>query len=122
MKLLEMRLKRMGRAGSEIPEQAEAGFPDFLKFAVARLKVLWRSAPCWIRGKRKALSVCETAAIGDRRFVSVVQFERQRFLIGSSASSVTLLALLPDEATFDGGDKEKENGGTRASQQMGEIR
>src|ERR1039457_36259 len=68
----------------------------------ARFKVLWRSA-IWkslvshARSQRKALSVRETASLGERRFVSVIQFERQRFLIGSSPASVTLLAQLPDQ-------------------------
>src|ERR1700716_3159800 len=75
--------------------------------AAARLRVLWRSVTwrsllcgTWVRAgsKRKTLSIRETAALGDRRFVSVIQFERQRFLIGSSPSSVTLLAQLPDES------------------------
>jgi hypothetical protein len=76
--------------------------------AAARLRVLWRSViwrsllcGTWVRrarSKRKTLSIRETAALGDRRFVSVIQFERQRFLIGSSPSSVTLLAQLPDES------------------------
>jgi len=76
--------------------------------AAERLKVFWRSAiwrsPIWrslVRragSRRKTLSVRETAALGDRRFVSVIQFERQRFLIGSSPSSVTLLSQLPDES------------------------
>jgi hypothetical protein len=71
--------------------------------AAGRLKVFWRSG-IWtslIRragSKRKTLSVRETAALGDRRFVSVIQFERQRFLIGSSPSSITLLSQLPDES------------------------
>jgi len=59
--------------------------------------VIWRSVVCRVRSKRKTLSVRETAALGDRRFVSVIQFERQRFLIGSSPSSITLLSRLPDE-------------------------
>jgi flagellar biogenesis protein FliO len=73
--------------------------------AAARLKVFWRSViwrslslVCRAGSKRKTLSVRETAALGDRRFVSVIQFERQRFLIASSPSSVTLLAQLPDES------------------------
>jgi flagellar biogenesis protein FliO len=71
--------------------------------AAARLQVFWRSV-IWTSlvrragRKRKTLSVCETAALGDRRFVSVIQFERQRFLIGSSPSSITLLSQLPDES------------------------
>jgi len=58
----------------------------------ARLNTIWRS-----QKKRKTLSVCETANLGERRFVAVVQFERQRFLIGASPSSLTLLAQLPDD-------------------------
>jgi len=72
--------------------------------AAARLRVLWRSViwtPLVRRAgsKRKTLSVRETAVLGDRRFVSVIQFERQRFLIGSSPSSITLLSQLPDESS-----------------------
>jgi flagellar biogenesis protein FliO len=58
----------------------------------ARLNTIWRS-----QKKRKALSVRETASLGERRFVAVIQFEQQRFLIGGSPSSVNLLAQLPDD-------------------------
>jgi hypothetical protein len=69
--------------------------------AAARLKVFWRSVNwrsllCRAASKRKTLAVRETASLGDRRFVSVIQFEQQRFLIGSSPAAVTLLAQLPD--------------------------
>ena len=57
-----------------------------------RLKHLLRA-----RSGRKKLAVRESAGLGERRFVSVVQYERQRFLIGSSPGSVTLLTQLPDE-------------------------
>jgi Flagellar biosynthesis protein, FliO len=71
--------------------------------AAARLKVfrrsmIWTSLIRRAGSKRKTLSIRETAALGDRRFVSVIQFERQRFLIGSSPSSITLLSNLPDES------------------------
>src|SRR5271165_6704614 len=64
----------------------------FIALAASRLKVLWssviwRSLVSHARSQRKTLSVRETAALGDRRFVSVIQFERLRFLIGSSPSS-----------------------------------
>lgn len=93
-------------------------------FAVDRLKGFWRSRvwksaiwksavwKSWVgraRSKRKTLAVRETAALGDRRFVCVIQFERQRFLVGSSPSSVTLLAQLPDESP-SGEDSKKESG------------
>jgi Flagellar biosynthesis protein, FliO len=74
----------------------------------ARLQAFWQSGICHlgIRRQRKTLAVRETAALGDRRFVSVIQFERRRFLIGSSPSSVTLLAQLPDESVAEEGKKE----------------
>ena len=46
------------------------------------------------RTKAKLLAVNETVALGDRRFVSVIEFEGQRFLIGSSPAAVTLIAKL----------------------------
>lgn len=52
-----------------------------------------------LRGEHKKLSIRETASLGERRFVAVIQFERQRFLIGASPSSVTLLTQLPDDET-----------------------
>lgn len=71
--------------------------PRLFAFAASRLKVLWGFVRSRAGSKGKTLSVCETAALGDRRFVSVIRFERQRFLIGCSAASITLLAQLPDE-------------------------
>jgi hypothetical protein len=60
--------------------------------------LLWKSLISRAGRKHKTLAVRETAALGDRRFVSVIQFECQRFLIGSSPSAITLLAQLPDES------------------------
>jgi flagellar biogenesis protein FliO len=113
MELTEMKLAQM-----EITEtHSRPSSSHFLALAAARLKILWRSViwrsstwkslVCRARSHRKALSVRETAALGDRRFVSVIQFERQRFLIGSSPSAVTLLARLADESAGgeDAGEK-----------------
>jgi flagellar biogenesis protein FliO len=88
---------------TQVPAHAQPSPALFFRLAVARLKVCWRSVvervlSCRAGSRHKALAVRETAALGDRRFVSVIQFERQRFLIGSSPSSVTLLAQLPDES------------------------
>lgn len=63
-----------------------------IQICSARLGELWRS-----QRRRRALLVKETAGLGERRFVAVVQFERQRFLIGGSPGSITLLAALPDD-------------------------
>jgi hypothetical protein len=120
----------MGIVKTERPPRSplSRAFAHTSDFAVDGLKVFWRSGvwrsaiwktwvgKTWVgraRSKRKTLAVRETAALGDRRFVSVIQFERQRFLVGSSPSSVTLLAQLPDEsASSEGGGKDsgKESG------------
>jgi flagellar biogenesis protein FliO len=52
----------------------------------------------WLFGGRRpprALRLCESLALGERRFVAVVQFGRQRFLVGGTAASLSLLAELP---------------------------
>jgi flagellar biogenesis protein FliO len=46
--------------------------------------------------KTRALTIEETAPLGERRFVAVARFEEQRFLIGGAPGSVTLLAHLRD--------------------------
>ena len=80
-----MEISRTNPLASEVPASLLALFS-------ARLKALWRS-----QSERKKLSVRETASLGERRFVAVIQFERQRFLIGASPSSLTLLTQLPDD-------------------------
>lgn len=72
-----------------IPALAAGRFQGFLRFISKRF--------VGIGSERKRLMVRDTAPLGDRRFVSILQFERQRFLIGYSPSTVTLLAQLPDE-------------------------
>lgn len=67
------------------------------KRIVARLQVLGGYILRRAASPTRKLAVRESAALGDRRFVSVIQFERQRFLIGCSHSSVRLLTRLPDE-------------------------
>jgi len=52
----------------------------------------WRS-----RGPRQ-LCLRETLALGERRFVAVVEFEQQRFLIGGTGSSLSMLASLASSA------------------------
>ncbi len=114
MKLVQMELTRSQiRTHTRPHPPLVRALARTLTLAAARLEVVWRSAlwrswvrRSWVRrswvcragSKRKELSVRETAALGDRRFVCVIQFERQRFLIASSPSSVTLLAQLSDES------------------------
>jgi hypothetical protein len=61
----------------------------------------------WFRARRvqsaqaSKLRVSETIQLGDKRFVSVIHVDGQRFLIGGSSSSVALLTQLDSsESTF----------------------
>lgn len=42
----------------------------------------------------KRLRLCESLALGERRFVAVVEFESARFLVGGTPSSLVLLSRL----------------------------
>ena len=44
----------------------------------------------------KGLRLCESLPLGERRFVAVVEFEKARFLVGGTASSLVLLSRLED--------------------------
>jgi flagellar biogenesis protein FliO len=59
------------------------------------LKNIWQ----WTRRAVKArktrrLRVCETLSLGERRFLAVIEFDRQEFLVGGTGSSLELLAQL----------------------------
>ena len=49
---------------------------------------------------RKNLRVCESVSLGEKRFVAVVQVDDERFLIGGSSGSVSLLTRLQETKTF----------------------
>jgi flagellar biogenesis protein FliO len=97
---METRVTAFGLRQLEVTEAQVGEHPRFpwralSGFAANGVRRGWRFLMAHTRAKRKALLVQETAALGDRRFVSVIQFEGQRFLVGSSPSSVALLAQLP---------------------------
>jgi hypothetical protein len=58
------------------------------------------------RGSPKRLRLCESLPLGERRFVAVVEFEAERFLVGGTPSSVVLLSRLAEghEPQGDAGD------------------
>jgi hypothetical protein len=67
-----------------------------LRTAITYLKAGWS----WIERKRtsqlssRRLRVAETISLGEKRSVSIIQVDGAQFLIGTSASSVQLLAVL----------------------------
>jgi len=73
---------------------SEATSPTGVAWAVA-LKNLWQ----WVRRavkprKVRRLRVCETLSLGERRFLAVIEFDHQEFLVGGSGNSLELLARL----------------------------
>jgi flagellar biogenesis protein FliO len=50
-----------------------------------------------IRRRESSLQICETLSLGEKRLVLVVQYEKQRFLIGATNQSVSLLHQLEDK-------------------------
>jgi len=79
--------------------------PKILRW-LTNIKRVWRQHPS------RQLCLRETLMLGDRRFISVVEFERQRFLIAGTSGSVVMLAELPGEvsAREDLQAKAKEEG------------
>ncbi len=66
---------------------------------------LLRAAWDWLQQRRaeqltsRRLRVAETISLGEKRFVSIVQVDGAQYLIGGSASSVQLLAVLDQAHT-----------------------
>ena len=46
------------------------------------------------RGSARRLRLSETLSLGEKRFLAVVQFQQQEFLVGGTGSSIALLAKL----------------------------
>jgi len=61
----------------------------------AALKSLWQGVRRAVKSRKaRRLRVCETLSLGDRRFVAVIEFDHQEFLVGGSGNSLELLARL----------------------------
>jgi hypothetical protein len=60
----------------------------------------------WVQARSKTtrrtrkLRVCESAQLGEKRFVALIQADGQRFLIGGTSTSISLLATLPSRKNF----------------------
>jgi len=64
----------------------------------AWLSLFWRKAS--VRGRVRRLRLSESLPLGEKRFVAVIQFESERFLIGGGPSTVNLLARLGEGPDF----------------------
>jgi flagellar biogenesis protein FliO len=76
----------------------------------ARLEGLWERVLRMSRRPAKTLRLCQSLPLGERRFVAVVEVEKERFLVGGTANSLVLLSRLPSsgeiERRMGSGDKE----------------
>jgi hypothetical protein len=55
----------------------------------------WMHERSKLQRKSRKLRVCESAQLGDKKFVALIQADGQRFLIGGTSTSISLLAALP---------------------------
>jgi len=62
-----------------------------------------------IQRKRRALSLCESLSLGEKRFLAIVQCEEQRFLVGVMNQSISLLKRLPLNAPHVSSSREERN-------------
>ncbi len=79
---------------------SQATCPPVAAWTVA-LKTLWQWVQRAVKPRRvPRLRVCETLSLGERRFLAVIEFDRQEFLVGGSGNSLELLARLREGAVL----------------------
>ncbi len=86
-------------AAMALPLPQALGETNYFDRLVGMLTKAWD----WLRQRSreqqqaKHLSVCDMTHLGDKRFVAIIQADGQRFLIGGTSGSVSLLATLPED-------------------------
>lgn len=58
--------------------------------------LLWLQTRSQVARRPRRLQLCATVALGEKRFVSIIECDGQQFLIGGGAGNVSLLSQLPD--------------------------
>jgi len=89
------------RAEAETNRQGWFGhLPEGLALLIRKISsgVVWAAKNVRVQPARKTLRVCESVSMGERRFVAVIQVDKQRFLIGGGTGSVSLLSRLPESS------------------------
>jgi flagellar biogenesis protein FliO len=66
--------------------------PAWFTSLVQAFRALLRSAR--VRRRERSLRLCETLALGEKRFLAVIEFEERRFLIGATNQSISLIDRL----------------------------
>jgi flagellar biogenesis protein FliO len=79
----------MNRVGNGNLETAVGRIITALTACAARLQQGFKR-----RRSERRLRLSETLSLGEKRFLAVVQFQHQEFLVGGTGSSIALLAKL----------------------------
>jgi len=75
-----------------------------LSYIASRALALLRGIQ--IKRRERSLRVCETLPLGEKRFLAVVECERQRFLLAVTGQSISLLQKLQPEENRASGPEE----------------
>jgi len=81
----------LARSTRPSPHEARAG--SRLSALVGRI---WAAATA--RRDERTLRICEMLSLGDRRFLAVIECDRQRFLLAGTPQNISLLERLEDHA------------------------
>jgi len=73
------------------------------------------------RSRQPRLNILETRSLGARQAVFVVAYDRQRFLVATSAAGVNLLSHLPDADANEAEGVEKTAGPMSFSQALAQV-
>lgn len=84
---------------SSVPLSETNSILDLLRAGIARLVNL-SGRPFWRRRPRR-LRLCESLSLGSRGYLAVIRYREQQFLVGSTNSSISLLARLSGPAEID---------------------
>ncbi|MFZ0287387.1 MAG: flagellar biosynthetic protein FliO [Terriglobales bacterium] len=76
---------------------------EFFRSGSDGLRRIWRwlvvRSPRWSARRQRQLRLCENLALGERRFLSIVECGQQKFLVGGGAHAVAMLAELSEPSS-----------------------
>jgi len=73
------------------------------------------------RGQQPKLNILESRSLGARQGITVVAYEKQRFLVATSPAGVTLLSHLPDSETSETEAAEKSSAPMPFAQALAKV-
>lgn len=64
---------------------------------------MWAQVKALPHRPPRRLRLCETLSLGEKRFIAVVRYDRQQFLVGGTANSIALIARLGEAPAAEPG-------------------